>query len=243
MDVVKDIVFKRVEGAKYSTIKHDIRMFNIFFAVDGRRSVQRIAREDHYDLDYLLQAIHKMEKMGLLIPVDGATSEDISNQTDEIFVRLPAEYRTGINAVDQQHQRLVDMVNQLDVVRKAPYPTMDQKQRAVGNVVAEMVDYTISHFAFEESLMEDAHYKFYNAHKRIHGLLIQRAGEYKARWASGEDIADELYDVLSRWLYNHIRNDDRAFAPSVLKRIRELDLSDRGWLSVLLKRFFNNAHP
>lgn len=238
MDAVKDIVFKRVTGVEYSMIRNDVKLFNIFLSIDGQRSVKTIAKEDAYDLDYLFTNIDKMEKMGLLIPVDGAVSEDLDTPFDETFCTLPKEFQTGIDAVDKQHQRLVEMVNQLDDVRKAAYVTKDHKQRAVGEVVAEMIDYTISHFAFEESLQEDAQYKYFHAHKRIHALLIQRAGEFKERWASGEDIADELYSVLSRWLFNHIRNDDRAFAPAVIKRMKELDKSNSGWLGQLLKRFF-----
>lgn len=130
------------------------------------------------------------------------------------------------------------MVNQLDDTRKRSFQNKNRKHQAVGNIVSEMIDYTISHFAFEESLMEDAQYKFFNAHKRIHELLIKRAGEYKERWISGEDIADELYDVLNRWLFNHIRNDDKAFAPAVKEHIAAMDKAHSGWLGQLLHRFF-----
>ena len=239
MDVVKDIVFKKVPGVEYSMIKNDLRILNIFLACDGERSVRTIAREDAYDIENLFEDIDKMKKMGLLIPADGTeTDEDVQISTDGSFCNLPKGFRTGIDAVDGQHQRLVDMVNQLDDVRKAPYKTGDDKKTAVGEIVSEMVDYTISHFAFEESLMEDAGYKFYNAHKRVHELLVQRAGEYKERWSSGEDIADELYEVLHRWLFNHIRNDDKAYASAILRRMKELDKSNGNWLSKLVKRFF-----
>ncbi len=238
MDGVKDIVFRRVEGVDYSMIRNDIKMFNIFLAVDGKRSVEDIAQEDAYELDYLFPIIDKMEKMGLLVPLDGAGRQEIETTSDTTFCSLPKEFLTGIEAVDNQHQRLVDMVTQLDDVRKTHFQSLGQKQAAVGNVVVEMIDYTISHFAFEESLMEDAQYKFYSAHKRIHELLILRAGEYKERFQSGEDIVDELYEVLHRWLFNHIRNDDKAFAPSVIKRMKELDKLNAGWLGKLLKRFF-----
>lgn len=237
MDVVEDMVFQRVFGANYAKIKDDVKIFNVFFAIDGHKSIKTIARENGYDLEYLSPIIHKLERMGLLIPKDGASGRQVQDKYDEIPITLPKEYRTGIHAVDQQHQRLVNMVNQLDEVRKAPYQSFDQKQLAVGDVVTEMVDYTITHFAFEESLQEDANYKYFNAHKRIHELLVQRAGEYKERWASGEDIVDELYDVLSRWLFNHIRNDDCAFAPAVKARMKELDLQNTSWIGQLLKRF------
>lgn len=243
MDEVKDIVFRRVEGIDYSIIRNDLKMFNIFLSIDGKRSVETIAKDDSYDLDYLFSAIDKMEKLGLLVAADGAERQEFQPLFGATFCNLPKEFLTGIEAVDKQHQRLVDMVTQLDDVRKTNFPSQERKQQSVGNVVAEMIDYTISHFAFEESLMEDANYKYFNAHKRIHELLIKRAGEYKERWQAGEDIADELYDVLYRWLFNHIRNDDRAFAPVVKKNIEALDRSNSGWIANMLHRFFKSHHP
>jgi len=237
MDGVKDIVYRRVDGVDYSMIKNDIKIFNIFLSIDGSRSVKRIANEDAYDPDYLFSAIDKLEKMGLLVPCDGAKRQLFDTPEGASFCNLPEEFLTGIEAVDNQHQRLVDMVTQLDDVRKAAYPTMDEKQKAVGNVVVEMIDYTISHFAFEESLQEAAQYQFFNAHQRIHELFVKRAGEYKERWQAGEDIADELFEILHKWLFNHIRNDDRAFAPVVRKHLKALERSKSGWLGQLLQRF------
>lgn len=238
MSEIKDIVFKRVDGVDYSKIKNNIKMFNIFLAIDGERSVQAIAQDDAYELDYLSGIIDKMENVGLLLPVDGTGRYDLDTPSEVTFISLPMDFLTDIDAVDAQHQRLVDMVNQLDNVRQTRYPSMDKKHEAVGNVVIELIDYTISHFAFEESLMEDAQYKFLNAHRRIHELLVKRAGEYKERWQSGEDIVDELYDVLKRWLLNHIRNEDKAYAPSVKKRIKKMGKSRGDWLNRLVQKFF-----
>ena len=238
MDEIKNMVFKRVDGVDYSEIKNDLKKFNIFLSIDGTRSVNDISQEDGYDPDFLGSEIDKMEKMGWLIPVDGAEKQDSWAPLSETFSNLPKEFLTGIEAVDHQHERLVEMVAQLDDVRKTAYPTMDKKHNTVGSIVTEMIDYTLSHFAFEESLMEDAKYKFYRAHKRIHELLITRAGEYKERWLSGEDIADELYEVLSRWLFNHIRNDDKAFAPAVKEHMVAIGAADSGWLTKLVHRFF-----
>ena len=238
MDETRNIVFKRVDGVDYSIIKNDLEKFNIFLSVDGKRSVNEISKEDFYDPDYLFSEIDKMEKMGLLIPLDGAQKQAFETPLEASFCNLPKEYLTGIDAVDQQHQRLVDMVTQLDDARKASFPDQNSKHEAVGSIVSEMIDYTISHFAFEEVLMGDAQYKYFNAHKGIHALLIKRAGEYKERWVSGEDIADELYDVLSRWLFNHILNDDKAFAPAVKEHMAVLDRANSGWLGQLLHRFF-----
>jgi hemerythrin len=44
--------------------------------------------------------------------------------------------------------------------------------------------------------------------------------------------------VLSRWLFNHIRNDDKAFAPVVKKNMAAMDRVDSGWVAKMIKRFF-----
>jgi hemerythrin len=234
-----NIVFKRVLSADYEQIKSNIRLVNVFLMMDGTRSVKTIASEYNYEIDDLISMVDQIEKMGLIIPVDGAEIKSYIAPSKGSFVKLPAEFHTGIEAVDKQHQRLVEMVTQLNMARKASYGDRSKKRQAVGNVIAEMIDYTLSHFAFEESLMEDAQYKFFHAHKRIHELFVNRASEYKNRFEADEDIVDELYEVLHRWLFNHIRNDDKAFAPSVKSRLKALNSSNRNWLKSLLKRCFS----
>lgn len=150
------------------------------------------------------------------------------------------ELNIGIDIIDNQHKRIVDMLNQLNRVRNMHRQNKKAKMEAVGNVVEEMVDYTLSHFAFEEALMEDAGYQFTRAHKRVHELFIKRVSEYQLRFQNGEDIADELHGLLSRWLVNHIRNDDAAYGPAI-KASMNMTVNDRsegGWLARSLKKFF-----
>jgi hemerythrin len=231
-----NIVLKRVIDGDVSRLKTNIRHLNVFLAMDGKKSIKTVANEYNYDLDDLIAMTDEIEKMGLLVPVDGATIEKQDAPAEVSFARLPSEFLTGIEAVDKQHQRLVHMVNQLDVMRKLRYKESFQKQAALGNILTEMIDYTISHFAFEESLMEDAQYEFFQAHKRIHELFVSRAGEYKKRFDADEDIMDELYDVLKRWLFNHIRNDDKAYAPAVTARLKSLEKSKHSLIGRLWKR-------
>lgn len=144
------------------------------------------------------------------------------------------DLNTGIDVIDAQHQRIVEMINRLHVTNK------NMERMAVAEVVDELVDYTLSHFAFEEELMEEAGYPFSAAHKRVHEVFSKRVGEYRLRFEAGEDIVDELRSLLSRWLFNHIRSDDKAYAESVK---RHLNLFARehqqgNWLGRTLKRLF-----
>jgi hemerythrin len=78
-----------------------------------------------------------------------------------------------------------------------------------------MVDYTISHFAFEEGVMESAGYMFAGPHKRVHELFTRKVAELQKRFNAGENVTDELHGLLSRWLFNHIRSEDHGYVDAV----------------------------
>jgi hemerythrin len=142
------------------------------------------------------------------------------------------ELDTGIAVIDRQHERIVDLIN--------AFGAAGHDQDAIADALGELVDYTMSHFAFEEELMEEAGYQFCAAHKRVHDMFTRRVNEYKLRFDAGEDVADELRSMLSRWLFNHIRNDDKAYADSVKRHLNHFvrEHQQGGWLSRTVKRLF-----
>ena len=91
--------------------------------------------------------------------------------------------------------------------------------------------------------VEDAGYQFSRAHKRIHDLFIKRVSDYRARYAAGEDVAGELQELLSRWLFSHIKEEDASYVGSVRAQMQSLasDRSSGGWLSRSMKRFFGRS--
>jgi hemerythrin len=145
-----------------------------------------------------------------------------------------SNFNTGIDVVDNQHKRIVDMINLLRAARRRG------NTEAIGAVIDDLIDYTMSHFAFEEAMMEDAGYALAHAHKRVHDLLVRHVNECRRRFRDGEDITDELNGLLSRWLFDHILHHDAAYADPVKARLRELvrDRREGGWLSRSLKQFF-----
>ena len=76
-----------------------------------------------------------------------------------LLVWLP-ELDTGIEEIDRQHRRIVEYINKLHELKA----THDRAE--LGEVIGEMVDYTLSHFVFEEALIENAGYLFAGPHKK-----------------------------------------------------------------------------
>jgi hemerythrin len=150
-----------------------------------------------------------------------------------VAIHWSGDLNTGIDVIDKQHMRIVDYINDLEkAYRKGDRP-------GIQGVLDALVDYTQSHFAFEESLQEEAGYKYCKPHKRVHELFIRRIGEYGQRFKAGEDVAEELHKTLSAWLINHIKRDDADYVSAVKANMIDIvaeheRTQNRGWFS----RFF-----
>ena len=147
-----------------------------------------------------------------------------------------ADLDTGIPLIDQQHRRIVDFINHLEVAKNAG------DKEAVKQIVYDCVDYTLSHFAFEESLQEEAWYAYCKPHKKVHELFARKVSEYQERMDLGDDVAEELHATLARWLVNHIKRDDADYVESVRAsmapgaRARAEENKKPGWFRRLFGR-------
>ena len=78
------------------------------------------------------------------------------------------EYNTGIDVIDDQHRRILDYINEIDAI------DVNTDRERVKQILENIIDYTQSHFTFEESLQEEAGYKYRVPHKRVHDLFIKK---------------------------------------------------------------------
>jgi hemerythrin len=117
---------------------------------------------------------------------------------------------TGIEAIDNQHKKIVEYINQLDDARSA-----GGKRELVTKVIDNLVGYTISHFKYEERMLEQAEYPFLKAHQNVHQLFIKRLEGYQERFKRGENISEELHTMMFNWLFGHIKHDDMDYVPLI----------------------------
>lgn len=119
------------------------------------------------------------------------------------------EYNTGIDVIDDQHKRILDYINELQQV------DIISDRAQIKEILDNIIDYTQSHFTFEESLQEEANYKYRVPHKRVHDLFIKRIEGYRQNFDEGKSIENELSEVLAKWLINHIQHDDADYVGAV----------------------------
>ena len=131
------------------------------------------------------------------------------------LVSWTQDLSVGIEAIDDQHKHIVDYINQLHDAG------LRKDREAIGSVLAELMEYTVSHFSFEEALMDQARYRYAAPHKKVHELFTRRIAEYRHRFQLGEDVAVEMQGTLIKWLMNHIKREDMNYGEAVRASLGE----------------------
>lgn len=117
--------------------------------------------------------------------------------------------KTGLWAVDTQHERWVGFINDLHEAMLA-----GRGKIILGQTLATMIDYTRTHFADEEKLMAAHGYSGYADHKALHDACVARVLDLQRRAQAGETaVTIEVMNCLKNWLVNHIKVTDQDFVP------------------------------
>jgi len=127
------------------------------------------------------------------------------------------DYEIGIEVIDHQHERIVSYINEVYDANKAL--GCEESKAQLTTVLHNLVDYTVSHFAFEEALLEEIDYSELMEHKLTHENFIRLVGGLKQRFDDGEKVADELAAVLQNWLIKHIMTDDLSYSEEVKAKL------------------------
>ncbi|MDH5581588.1 MAG: bacteriohemerythrin [Bdellovibrionales bacterium] len=117
------------------------------------------------------------------------------------------KYEIGIKSIDSQHEKLVGYINQLN----------DAMSEGKGSEIVELilknlVEYTETHFVYEEKLFEAHDYSKEKEHRRLHSLLVQDVKDFKTKFENGDsELTEEMMAFLKDWLENHILIEDKKY--------------------------------
>ena len=123
-------------------------------------------------------------------------------------------YSVGIDSIDEQHKRLINLINQLQTA--VDYSTGEEFER---EALDELVDYTKTHFSYEEDLMEKYGYPEFEPHKAQHGRMIQQVEKVLAEYETDQDRAmRHALNFLKEWLINHINGTDKEYSDFLIEK-------------------------
>ncbi len=78
------------------------------------------------------------------------------------------------------------------------------------DLAQRVVDVTTAHFRDEEAMMEKAGYEYFDIHKGVHDRLLLQLGSHVDRLRWGMEDKWPLLEAMDKWLYMHIKNNDRG---------------------------------
>lgn len=125
------------------------------------------------------------------------------------LIEWNARLSLGIDEIDHQHRKLIEMINELDRAME-----QGQGKAAIGRVLDGLVAYTQFHFGAEEKLMERCGYPGSERHKTEHVAFVKKLIDFKGGYARGQlGLSIAVMSFLSTWLTEHIQGTDRQYVP------------------------------
>ncbi len=116
----------------------------------------------------------------------------------------------GVRSIDDQHKKLVTLLNQLHDGMMA-----GRGKEVVGPVLKGLIDYTATHFKYEEDLFARTFYADSAAHKKEHADLVRRVLDIQKTYnEKGPSVLTiQVMNFLKDWLTSHIQGSDMKYAP------------------------------
>ncbi|MER2512560.1 MAG: bacteriohemerythrin [Nitrosomonas ureae] len=126
-------------------------------------------------------------------------------------------FETGITEIDDQHKRLVNLLNSL-----VSHLAFQAEAPELNSVFEQLKDYTLVHFRDEEAIWEAefAGDPWFDGHKHTHSSFIEEVLRLKAEENVKplDDVISDIVGVLTHWLALHILDSDKRLAKVVLAR-------------------------
>ncbi|BHH83977.1 bacteriohemerythrin [Desulforhopalus sp. 52FAK] len=121
-------------------------------------------------------------------------------------------YDTGVSVLDEQHKKLIELINKLYRVMR------DRESEAViKDVLEEMSKYAEYHFAEEEKLLKDNNYPGYENHIALHQSYREKVKSLMDGAGMEEDKQMKAtYIFLRQWWMEHIVGEDKKYGEFIV---------------------------
>lgn len=126
------------------------------------------------------------------------------------------ELATGIDIIDQQHQRLILCLDEVsEAIESGDLELLEL-------VVQQLIDFCCSHNDFEEALMQEAGYPLLEPHRQQHAAFRLHAQSYAQALQQDENplhTARHILSDLAIWVTSHIQHEDQHYVPWIKRHL------------------------
>jgi hemerythrin len=118
------------------------------------------------------------------------------------------ELSVNIEEIDEQHKRLVKMINDFNKAMKN-----GEGRAIVSKILTGMINYSKIHFSLEEKYMKEFDFPGYEQHKIEHDAFVSRTHHLMERYKTNPNVITlETNSYLVDWLNHHIRGTDKRYS-------------------------------
>ena len=122
------------------------------------------------------------------------------------FLKWSDDYSIGLQEIDNQHKKLLDIINKLYTA----FINRDEDM-VMENILVQMTDYTKYHFGTEEKYFKQFGYKNTSDHLEQHKIYIAKLSAFQNDFKNNQKITYSVMNFLRNWLVNHIQGIDRNY--------------------------------
>ncbi|WP_415034305.1 bacteriohemerythrin [Azonexus sp.] len=135
--------------------------------------------------------------------------EVVEGRNQVKLVNWQPEMSVGNTHIDEQHQILIDTINQLANAE------IRNDRAIVAMIIDELINYTVFHFEYEEDLIAAANYPDLEQHRRIHQGFVRWIRQVREEFTyhSRRQLGSEILGYLRDWLRKHILGEDQRYRP------------------------------
>jgi PAS domain S-box-containing protein/hemerythrin-like metal-binding protein len=180
-------------------------------ALHGIVSALELALRDGTPADELLSTLEQSigEMRDELARVLGAGTADTASDKRVLKkVIWNDAYSVGVAEMDEQHKKLVGMINQLADCHAAQSA---ESSEAFHEVLCRMFDYTRVHFKAEEDYLQRIGYPQLLAHEKEHTAFVEKMTTYSLVASDGVQDCEGAYHYMKNWLLSHILKSDMQY--------------------------------
>jgi hemerythrin len=132
----------------------------------------------------------------------------------EIFMKWEPGFNLGIEKIDEQHKKIVELINVLNSA-----VLNNEADLKISSLLDEMTAYADYHFKTEEAYFNEFQFPLLKEHISQHNAFIEKVKEFKTKYEAGISITFRLMNYLRKWLTNHILDSDREYVDIIKSQL------------------------
>jgi len=120
-----------------------------------------------------------------------------------------AKYSIGNAQIDAEHQRLIELANDV-----AAFAGNGEKLVRIKEAIVALYDYVKTHFQHEEEYMVQLGYPQYEEHKKLHEGIIAEMNGIMKHSGNLDVLVYKFKRLMNTWVLEHILTEDSRIAPA-----------------------------